>query len=40
MYKIVKRFYDRGIYNAAAVYKFVTAGKLTEQEYKDIVGEV
>lgn len=39
MYKIVKRYYDKGIYSADDVKKFVEAGKITEEEYKDIVGE-
>ena len=39
MYKIVKRYYDKGIYSADDVKKFVQAGKITEEEYNDIVGE-
>ena len=39
MYKIVKRYYDKGIYSKEDVKKFVEAGKITEDEYKDIVGE-
>lgn len=39
MYKIVKRYYDKGIYSADDVKKFVQAGKITEDEYKEIVGE-
>lgn len=40
MYKIVKRYYDRGIYDNADVAKFVKAGKLTEAEYQEITDEV
>lgn len=39
MYKIVKRYYDKGIYSTEDVKKFVNAGKITEDEYKDIVGK-
>lgn len=39
MYKVVKRYYDKGIYSAADVAKFVKAGKITPEEYKDITGE-
>ena len=39
MFKIVKRYFDRGMYSAADVAKFVKAGKLTEAEYKEITGE-
>lgn len=39
MYKIVKRYYDRGIYTAEDVAKFVQAGKLTAAEYAEITGE-
>lgn len=38
MYKIVKRYYDRGIYSADDVGAFVQAGKLTADEYKQITG--
>lgn len=39
MYKIVKRYYDRGIYDNADVAKFVQAGKLTTEQYKEITSE-
>lgn len=39
MFKIVKRYYDRSIYDNAAVAKFVQAGKLTAEEYQQITGE-
>lgn len=39
MFAIVKRYYDRGIYDNADVTKFVKAGKLTADEYKEITGE-
>ncbi|MCI1958580.1 MAG: XkdX family protein [Clostridia bacterium] len=38
MYKIVKRFYDRGIYSADDVSRFVLSGSLTSSEYKEITG--
>jgi len=39
MFKIVKRFYDRGIYVKEDVMVFVEAGRLTEEEYAEITGE-
>lgn len=38
MFDIVKRYYEKGIYNADDVYKFVRAGKITSDEYYAIVG--
>lgn len=38
MFKIVKRYYDHGIYSADDVSKFVSANKLTAEEYKQITG--
>lgn len=39
MFKIVKRYYDNGIYTKENVATFVKAGKLTAEEYKTITGE-
>ena len=39
MFTIVKRYYDRGIYDNADVAKFVKAGKLTAEQYTEITGE-
>lgn len=39
MFNIVKRYYDRGIYDKDDVAKFVKAGRLTAEEYKEITGE-
>ena len=39
MYKIVKRYYDKGTYTKEDVRKFVKAGKITEDEFKEITGE-
>lgn len=39
MYKIVKRYYDRRIYDKDDVAVFVKAGKLTAAEYAGITGE-
>ena len=39
MFKIVKRYYDRGIYSKEDVATFVKAKKLTADEYKEITGE-
>ena len=38
MYKIIKRFYDRGIYSAEDVGVFVTSGKITATQYEEITG--
>lgn len=39
MYKIVKRYYDKGFYSTEDVAKFVRAGKITADQYKAITGE-
>ena len=39
MFAIVKRYYDRGIYNEKAVAKFVSANMLTAEEYKQITSK-
>lgn len=39
MFKIVKRYYDKGIYSNEDVAKFVRARKLTLEEYEKITGE-
>ena len=39
MFKIVKRYYDKGIYSKEDVSKFVAAGKITQEEYTLITGD-
>ena len=39
MYKVVKRYYDKGIYDKEKVGRFVKAGKLSKEEYQEITGE-
>lgn len=39
MYKIIKRYYDKGIYTKENVKVFVTAGKITLEQYAGITGE-
>lgn len=39
MFRIVDRYYDKGIYTAADVAGFVRAGKLTPEQYQGITGE-
>lgn len=39
MFKIVKRYFDKGIYSAEDVGKFVASGRLTAAEYREITGE-
>lgn len=40
MFKIVKRYYDKGIYSKENVATFVRAGKLTAEQYEQITGDV
>ena len=39
MFRIVKRYYDRGIYNKDNVKVFVRAGDITPEQYKEITGD-
>lgn len=39
LYNAVKRFYDKGYYDAADVAKFVKAYKITADEYELITGQ-
>lgn len=39
MFKIVKRYYDKGIYTKENVATFVRAGKITAEQYKEITGD-
>ena len=39
MFTIVKRYFDKGIYTAENVRTFVRAGRLTEEQFKEITGE-
>ena len=38
MYKIIKRYHDRGIYTKENVAVFVESGKITAEQYKEITG--
>lgn len=38
MFKLVKRYYEKGYYTVDDVKKFVIAGKITEEEFKEITG--
>lgn len=40
MFKIVKRYYDKGYYTKEDVAVFVRAGKITAEQYEQITGEV
>ena len=40
LYKTVKRYYDKGIYDKENVATFVRTGQLTPEEYEMITGEV
>lgn len=39
IYKIVKRYFDLGIYTAENVGVFVKSGKINSDEYKEITGQ-
>lgn len=39
MFSIVKRYYDKRIYSKNDVKKFVLAGKITPEQYKEITSE-
>ena len=39
MFKIIKRYYDRGIYSKENVRVFVESGKISKEQYKEITGE-
>ena len=39
MFKIIKRYYDKGIYTKENVATFVKAGKITAEQYQEITGE-
>lgn len=39
MYKIIKRFYDRGFYSSEDVRVFVASGKITAEQYEEITGK-
>lgn len=38
MYDLLKRYYEKGLYNAEALKTFVRAGTLTKEQYKEITG--
>lgn len=40
IYNVVKRYYDSGRYTKENVAKFVTAGRITKEEYQLITGEL
>ena len=39
MFEKVKKFYELGLYSKDQVWQFVVKGKLTEEQYREIVGE-
>lgn len=39
MFDKIKRFYDVGLYDKTKVHKFFEKGVITEEQYKEIVGE-
>ena len=38
MFKIIKRYYNRGIYTKENVAVFVASGKITAEQYMEITG--
>ena len=39
MFKIIKRYYDKGVYTKENIATFVKAGKITAEQYQEITGE-
>lgn len=39
MFKIIKRYYDKGFYSKEDVKVFVKSNQITEEEYQEITGE-
>ena len=39
MFKIIKRYYDKGFYSKEDVKVFVKASQITEEEYQEISGK-
>lgn len=39
LYRVIKRYFDRGIYSKEDVAVFVKAGKISPTEYAEITGE-
>lgn len=39
MYEKIKKFYDKGLYTKEQVYQFFIKGKITYEQYLEIVGE-
>ena len=38
MFEKIKRFYELGLYKQEQVYQFYAKGVITEEQYKEIVG--
>ena len=39
IYKMAKKYYEKGLWTAADLQRLVEEGKLTQEEYDEIVGE-
>lgn len=39
IYKMAKKYYDKGLWTAADLKRLVEAGQLTAEEYEEITGE-
>ena len=39
MFEKIKKYYDEGLWSEERVRKMVEIGKITEKEYRNIVGE-
>ena len=39
MYKILKKYFDKGYYTSEQVKVFVNSGYITEAEYEEITGQ-
>lgn len=38
-FELIKNYYDQGLWSEERVYNMVVKGKITAEEYKEIVGE-
>ena len=39
MFERIRKYFEKGLYTEAMVYKFVEKGIITEKQYEEIVGK-